>query len=224
MKLALHLMDTAPGHRRFGRRPRLCQAEAGRFLIIPTRDEPMRWRMKRWFPALYYRMLKRKFAAVAAPADRAGARAAFAIVLVPSRTGMDRHERAHQAAGLLREAVDKGDFEVSSSPSSPPSTATRFRSRRCCRWRHPERGLVAPAVFLALCEDSGLILPLGRWVLERVAGYHKRLGEAGWPGVSVSVNVSPSQFRDPARHRLLREVVGKTHCPGERSNWSCRRR
>jgi hypothetical protein len=41
------------------------EAEAGRFLIIPTRDEPMRWRIKRWFPALYYRLLKRKFAQLA---------------------------------------------------------------------------------------------------------------------------------------------------------------
>jgi NAD(P)-dependent dehydrogenase (short-subunit alcohol dehydrogenase family) len=67
MKLALHLMDTAPDTVDSVADRVHAQAEAGRFLIIPTRDEPMRWRMKRWFPALYYRMLKRKFAALAAP-------------------------------------------------------------------------------------------------------------------------------------------------------------
>jgi len=67
MKLALHLMDTAPDTVDSVADRVHAQAEAGRFLIIPTRDEPMRWRMKRWFPSLYYRMLKRKFAALAAP-------------------------------------------------------------------------------------------------------------------------------------------------------------
>jgi len=67
MKLALHLMDTAPDTCDSVADRVYADAEAGRFLIIPTRDEPMRWRLKRWFPALYYRILKRKFAALSAP-------------------------------------------------------------------------------------------------------------------------------------------------------------
>jgi NAD(P)-dependent dehydrogenase (short-subunit alcohol dehydrogenase family) len=67
MKLALHLMDTAPDTCDSVADRVYAEAEAGRFLIIPTRNEPMRWRMKRWFPALYYRILKRKFAALSAP-------------------------------------------------------------------------------------------------------------------------------------------------------------
>jgi NAD(P)-dependent dehydrogenase (short-subunit alcohol dehydrogenase family) len=64
MKLALHLMDTAPDTVDSVADRVFAEAEAGRFLIIPTRHEPMRWRIKRWFPALYYRLLKRKFAAL----------------------------------------------------------------------------------------------------------------------------------------------------------------
>ena len=67
MQLALHLMDTAPDTCDSVADRVYAQAQAGRFLIIPTRDEPMRWRIKRWFPALYYRLLKRKYAALAAP-------------------------------------------------------------------------------------------------------------------------------------------------------------
>jgi NAD(P)-dependent dehydrogenase (short-subunit alcohol dehydrogenase family) len=67
MKLALHLMDTAPDTVDSVADRVYAQAQAGRFLIIPTRDEPMRWRIKRWFPSLYYWILKRKFAALAAP-------------------------------------------------------------------------------------------------------------------------------------------------------------
>jgi NAD(P)-dependent dehydrogenase (short-subunit alcohol dehydrogenase family) len=67
MKLALHLMDTAPDTCDSVADKVYAQAQAGVFLIIPTRDEPMRWRIKRWFPALYYWMLKKKFAALSAP-------------------------------------------------------------------------------------------------------------------------------------------------------------
>ena len=67
MKLALHLMDTAPDTCDSVADKVYAQAQAGRFLIIPTRDEPVRWRLKRWFPSLYYRILKRKFAALSAP-------------------------------------------------------------------------------------------------------------------------------------------------------------
>jgi NAD(P)-dependent dehydrogenase (short-subunit alcohol dehydrogenase family) len=67
MKLALHLMDTAPDTCDSVADRVYAQAEAGRFLIIPTKHEPMRWRIKRWFPRFYYWLLKRKFAALAGP-------------------------------------------------------------------------------------------------------------------------------------------------------------
>jgi NAD(P)-dependent dehydrogenase (short-subunit alcohol dehydrogenase family) len=65
MKMARHLMDIARDTVDTVADRVFAQAQAGRFLIIPTRDEPMRWRMKRWFPWLYYRLLKRKFAQIA---------------------------------------------------------------------------------------------------------------------------------------------------------------
>ena len=67
MKLALRLMDSSPDTVDSVADRVFEQCEAGRFLVIPTRDEPMRWRIKRWFPSLYYWMLKRKFAALATP-------------------------------------------------------------------------------------------------------------------------------------------------------------
>jgi NAD(P)-dependent dehydrogenase (short-subunit alcohol dehydrogenase family) len=62
MEMALRLMDRAPDTCDSVADRVYSQAEAGRFLIIPTRAEPMRWRIKRWFPRLYYWMLKRKYA------------------------------------------------------------------------------------------------------------------------------------------------------------------
>ena len=118
-----------------------------------------------------------------------------------------------QLLDLLREAVEKGDFEVYFQPEFAAVDGNPISIEALLRWRHPDRGLVAPAVFLALCEDSGLILPLGRWVFGQAAGYHKRLVEAGWPAVSVSVNISDAQFRDPALVSALREVVERHALP-----------
>jgi len=66
MKIAQKLMDISPDTVDSVADRVIAEAEAGRFLIIPTRDEPMRWRIKRWFPTFYYRMLKRRYAAMAA--------------------------------------------------------------------------------------------------------------------------------------------------------------
>jgi len=70
------------------------------------------------------------------------------------------------------------------------------------RWRHPERGLLAPDVFLPLAEESGLLLPLGRWVIERALRDSLSL-----PGLRVSVNLSPSQLRDAGLVPFLREAL-----------------
>jgi NAD(P)-dependent dehydrogenase (short-subunit alcohol dehydrogenase family) len=64
MKVAQRLMDKSPDTCDSVADSVFAQTEAGRFLVIPTRDEPMRWRIKRWFPSLYYWLLKRRYAAL----------------------------------------------------------------------------------------------------------------------------------------------------------------
>jgi EAL domain-containing protein (putative c-di-GMP-specific phosphodiesterase class I) len=69
------------------------------------------------------------------------------------------------------------------------------------RWPHPERGFISPAEFIPVAEDSGLIAPLGDWVLRRAC-----LEASGWPdGVKVAVNLSPVQFR--GQRNLVRSVL-----------------
>lgn len=114
---------------------------------------------------------------------------------------------------LLGQAIEKGEFEMFFQPEFSALDGRPIGIESLIRWRHPQRGLVAPAVFLAICEDSGLILPLGRWVLAEACKYHFRLVEAGWPGIPISVNVSASQFRDPALLDNLRELVAEHKLP-----------
>ncbi|WP_162301464.1 EAL domain-containing protein [Cognatilysobacter segetis] len=84
------------------------------------------------------------------------------------------------------------------------------------RWRHPERGLLLPGEFIPVCEESGLIVELGRRVLDQAARHWRMLADAGLPHLRVAVNVSPAQFNDDLLqhvratievHRLPAEVL-----------------
>src|SRR6478752_7361367 len=108
---------------------------------------------------------------------------------------------------LLEQALEKGEFEVYFQPEFSSGDGRPLGLESLIRWRHPERGIVAPAVFLAICEASGLIRPIGRWVLAEAARHQKLVEQAGWPEVSISVNISASQFEDPGLVDSLREVI-----------------
>lgn len=112
----------------------------------------------------------------------------------------------------LGEAMDNGEFEMFFQPEFD-AQGKPVAVESLIRWRHPERGLIPPVVFLAICEDSGLILPLGRWVLGEACAYHFRLVEAGWPGVTVSVNMSTAQFEDTGMVDYLRKLVTEFNIP-----------
>jgi diguanylate cyclase (GGDEF)-like protein/PAS domain S-box-containing protein len=84
------------------------------------------------------------------------------------------------------------------------------------RWHHPERGVLMPGEFIPVCEESGLIVELGRRVLDQAARHWRMLADAGLPQLRVAVNVSPAQFNDDLvqhvratidAHRLPAEVL-----------------
>lgn len=100
-----------------------------------------------------------------------------------------------QLVARLHEAIQHQEFELHFQPQYFASGREPVGLEALVRWRHPERGLVAPGEFIPVCEDSGLIVPLGRWVLREAARHHRLLAEAGWPGLTIAVNVSAIQFR-----------------------------
>src|SRR6478736_3999851 len=120
----------------------------------------------------------------------------------------ERNELVRQ----LTQAMDDGQFEMFFQPEYD-AAGMPIAVESLLRWRHPERGLVPPVVFLAILEDSGLIQPLGRWVLREACAYHFRLAEAGWPGVTISVNMSASQLYDAGIVDYLRKLVGEFQIP-----------
>ncbi|NJO22306.1 MAG: EAL domain-containing protein [Sphingomonadales bacterium] len=106
--------------------------------------------------------------------------------------GMDALMQMRRSLELdLREALRDGQFEVHYQPIVDVATNSVTCFEALLRWRHPQRGLLYPADFLALAEEIGLIVPLGAWVLRQACQ-----DAATWRSdIKVAVNVSPVQFQ-----------------------------
>lgn len=100
-----------------------------------------------------------------------------------------RTRRAHQ--NDLRSALSNGEFELYYHPIVDIQTRAVESVEALIRWRHPQRGIIAPGDFIPLAEESGLINPIGEWVLRQACDDAMR-----WPSpIKVSVNLSAVQFR-----------------------------
>lgn len=96
----------------------------------------------------------------------------------------------------LRNALDQEEFVVHYQPQYCARTGEIVGAEALVRWDHPAKGLVPPLEFIGLAEESGLIVPLGEWVMRRVCKRTKSWQDAGLRPGTVAVNVSPRQFRD----------------------------
>lgn len=95
----------------------------------------------------------------------------------------------------LREAVEQGQFAVHYQPRVDARSGRLCSFEALLRWRHPEHGLVSPGEFIDLAEDTGLVVPIGDWVMREVIRQLAQWRAADEPLVPVSVNVSPLQLR-----------------------------
>jgi diguanylate cyclase (GGDEF)-like protein/PAS domain S-box-containing protein len=111
----------------------------------------------------------------------------------------------------LRRALDRGELTVHYQPVLDLATRQLVDVEALVRWQHPVRGLLPPAAFITVAERAGLIGPLGLFVLREACQQVRewqRLPAAS--GLSVSVNLSPHQFRDPALVDQIRAVLTDT--------------
>jgi EAL domain-containing protein (putative c-di-GMP-specific phosphodiesterase class I) len=94
----------------------------------------------------------------------------------------------------LRHALERGEFELHYQPRWRAVDGTMAGVEALIRWRHRERGLVSPGQFVPLAEETGLIVPIGRWVLDEACRQTAAWRAAGVAVPSVAVNVSAAQF------------------------------
>ncbi|MDT4291531.1 EAL domain-containing protein [Methylomonas sp. MO1] len=94
----------------------------------------------------------------------------------------------------LREALAAGQFQLAYQPKVNLKNGQISGCEALLRWQHPEMGAVSPAQFIPIAEDSGLIVPIGDWVLRAACAQAKAWTDAGLPPVCVAVNISARQF------------------------------
>jgi EAL domain-containing protein (putative c-di-GMP-specific phosphodiesterase class I) len=108
----------------------------------------------------------------------------------------------------LRRALEDGSLELHYQPQIEVRTGRIIGAEALLRWRHPQRGYVSPAAFIPIAEDSGLIVPIGAWVIERACAQAVEWHKAGLPRIPIAVNVSGVQFQ---RQDLIEVVRRNLH-------------
>ena len=129
------------------------------------------------------------------------------------------HDRAMEVLKLetdLRRAIERQEFLIEYQPIVSLADGSLRGFEALVRWQHPDRGTVAPTVFIPMMEETGLIVALGAWVIaqacRQLKNWHERFGQ--FPSLGVSINVSGTQF---AKADLVAEVeaaLRETNLPG----------
>ena len=126
-----------------------------------------------------------------------------------------RQEMSERAAvtleleNRLRLALEHKEFVLYYQPKVDAVSRQIVGVEALLRWQSPERGLVSPAQFIPLLEETGLILEVGAWALGQAARDHRRWLEAGYPAPRIAVNVSPLQLRQVDFADQLRRALSQ---------------
>jgi diguanylate cyclase (GGDEF)-like protein len=110
----------------------------------------------------------------------------------------------------LRRALEEGEFMLYYQPKVSVTSGEIVGKEALIRWKHPELGILTPDKFLPVLEDTGLIIPVGEWVLRTACQQTKDWHNAGFRLVPVSVNISSRQFRTGSLLNTIRRVLSET--------------
>ena len=107
----------------------------------------------------------------------------------------------------LRMALVRNEFELFYQPQVELSTGKIVGNEALIRWRHPERGLLSPIHFIEITEETGLIVPIGKWVLQEACRQHMVWVENGLEPMPISVNISAMQFYQTEFCEMVRSII-----------------
>ena len=109
----------------------------------------------------------------------------------------------------LRYALDRNELSLYFQPQVN-SNGQILGAETLARWKHPEKGFISPATFIPIAEATGLILPIGEWVLRTACEHLKLWDDNGLAINHLAVNVSPRQFRQPNFVNQVKEILEQT--------------
>jgi EAL domain-containing protein (putative c-di-GMP-specific phosphodiesterase class I) len=110
----------------------------------------------------------------------------------------------------LRRALERRELTLCYQPKICLRTRAIVGAEALVRWAHPTRGALSPAQFIPIAEDCGLILPIGNWVLREACAQTQAWVDAGYPAVTMAVNVSAMEFGDDRFLSGLFNILGET--------------
>ncbi|KJC43525.1 diguanylate cyclase [Bradyrhizobium sp. LTSP849] len=118
-----------------------------------------------------------------------------------------RHALEHD----LRSALGANEFHLVFQPQVRLDATELTGFEALLRWKHPSRGLVSPAEFIPIAEETGLIVPIGEWVLRTACAT-----AASWPNLTIAVNLSPVQFRSRGLVAMVTSALAEAGLPPQR--------
>lgn len=107
----------------------------------------------------------------------------------------------------LRKAIERGELELYYQPQVNLFTNEITSFEALLRWNSKELGFISPAEFIPLAEDTGLIIPIGNWVIDRACMQIKEWGEKSGKPIRIAVNISPKQFMQLDLVRIIRKAI-----------------
>lgn len=125
----------------------------------------------------------------------------------------DMHDIAVKRLSLennLRRALERDEFVLHYQPQIDIQSGKYSGMEALVRWQHPQLGLVPPNDFIPIAEDTGLIIPLGEWILRTACRQNAAWQRAGLPALSVSVNLSLRQFQQPNLVETVNQILIET--------------
>ena len=128
-------------------------------------------------------------------AQAAHAAREYGVVVSRFEAGMAaRHAERLLLTGRIRKAIDNDEFVLHFQPIRHAADGTPAVLEALLRWPQADGSFIPPSDFIQLCEDTGLIIVLGRWVIQAAARAQRELAAHGWAGLPIAVNVSPLQL------------------------------
>lgn len=115
-----------------------------------------------------------------------------------------------QVESDLRHALNTNEFFLCYQPQIDTLSKKIIAIEALIRWQHPEKGLILPQQFIPVAEETGLIVPIGEWVLREACKQNKKWQDSGFPPIRVAVNIGKRQFQLPHFSKLITEILHST--------------